>query len=86
MAFPPNGNPEQQFDFLDGITILSFFMQCQTLRDIDNQTLLKVVHQDIMNIESRLNRMESKIDALTLLLNEGAQIDDSSSGNMPSVT
>lgn len=82
----PGASPDQQFDFLDGITLLSFFMQCQTLRDIDNQTLLKVVHQDILALEGQMNRMEAKIDALTLKLNGDVHTDDSSSSNMPSVT
>ena len=55
----------QEFGFLDGIAVLSFLMQSETLKDVSNKDLLKLVHQDILALATQLDRIEGKLDAIS---------------------
>lgn len=54
---------EQQFEFLDIITILGFAMQVQNAADISKQAtnndLLEELHRDVAILNSKLDRLLS---------------------------
>lgn len=58
-------NWNEEFGFIDGIQMLSFLMQCENNKDINNRTLLEHVHHEIEQLEQRLERMERKLDDLS---------------------
>ena len=64
-------NEDQNFEFLDIITILSFAMQVQNAIDISaqatNNDLLEELHKDVDILNSKLDRL--------LQLVEGSNID-----------
>lgn len=59
---------QQQFDFLDMITILSFALQMQTaLSQTSNNQIMAELHRDVDMLSSKLDRLlelyeESSID------------------------
>lgn len=58
----------REFGFLDGITVLSFLMQSETLKDVSNKDLLNLVHRDIIALATQLDRIEGKLDAISRIV------------------
>lgn len=59
---------ENEFGFIDGMQFLSFMMQCENNKDINNRELLKHVHRDIIALEEHLTRIERKLDAISQIV------------------
>lgn len=56
------------FEFLDGIAVLSFLMQSETLKDVSNKDLLKHMHRDMIYISKQLDQIEQKLDAISRIV------------------